>query len=369
MAASPLPPLDGELPFVFLEAEPLFLQRFIMPRVLLAIVFAVAVTPLAWSCWSAKDPSAFAEDCPIIVAGSIESVQKAAPGGQRSDDIASIRVDAVHRNELTDVPLKVGDLLAVRMISQNNQQRSSTDLNYPVKSKAIWLVLLTSKGEFRIDAHPVQKQPFQDLPKLRLMRNVNKAGAGSDKPVLANPQGSKTKAEWVAWKQRQEEQQAKASAAHSAQQQAIRDLAQEFAERDGLEEKVWKRFQEAEPDVRRGIFQLNLNEQPMTGPRLAEVAQGVLLHEKDDNIRTHAVSQLAYCRDPGAKGMEVLGAALRDRSASVRLFACQSVKMRRYEPLADQVKKLQNDPDAQVREMASDTLEFWRKNPKESSRN
>jgi hypothetical protein len=157
-----------------------------------------------------------------------------------------------------------------------------------------------------------------------------------------------------------EAERAKAMAAHQAQQKATRDLAKAFADAEELDEAIWKRYQESEVDVRRGILQLSIREQPMTGPRFAELAQGVLAHEKDDNVRTHAVSQLAYCRDPGAKGMAVLAAALRDSSASVRLFACQSVKMRRYEKLTTQVNNLQNDPDGQVRDMATHALEFWR---------
>src|SRR5262249_2069225 len=128
-----------------------------------------------------------------------------------------------------------------------------------------------------------------------------------------------------------------------------------------LEEQIWKRFTSADADIRRGILLLSQHEQPMTGTRFAEVAHGVLLRDKDDNVRTHAISQLAYCRDPGSKGAEVLAVALRDSSANVRLFACQSVKFRRYTKLADAVKSLQSDPDAQVRAMATDTLEFWAK--------
>jgi hypothetical protein len=328
-----------------------------MVRFIAATAILIGAGSIAWACWSAIAPSAFAEECPIIVTGTIEAVAQAAPGGDRSDDIASIRVDAVHRNELTDVGLRTGDLLQVRMISKNNRSRSSTDLNYPLRTKAIWLVMLTSQGEFRIDVHPVQKQPFQLAPKFGRVERVAKNRGDNS----ANPSGSKTTAEWIAWTRDQKAQRAKAMAAYHAQQKAIRAIAKLFADAEDLNQQLWTRFNEAEVDVRRGILQLAMHEQPMTGQRFAEVAQGVLLREKDDNVRTHAVSQLAYCRDPGAKGMEVLARALRDRSASVRLFACQSVKMRRFEQLADQVKELQNDPDPQVRDMANDTVAFWRK--------
>jgi hypothetical protein len=328
-----------------------------MVRFIAATTILIGAGSFAWACWSAIEPSAFAEECPIIVAGTIETVAQAAPGGDRSDDIASIRIDVVHRNELTDVGLRAGDLLQVRMISKNNRSRMSTDLNYPVRTKAIWLVMVTSQGDFRIDVHPVQKQPFQLAPKFGGLERVAK-NRGDNR---TNPSGSKTTAQWIAWTKDQKAQRAKAMAAHHAQQKAIRDLAKLFADAETLNEHVWTHFNEAEVDVRRGILQLAMHEQPMTGPRFAEVAQGTLLREKDDNVRTHAVSQLAYCRDPGPKGMEVLAGAMRDRSASVRLFACQSVKMRRFEQLADQVKELQNDPDPQVRDMANETVAYWRK--------
>lgn len=332
-----------------------------MMRCVAAILLLSALTPVALAaCWASIDPQGLAEDCPIIVTGTIEKIVEAAPGGVRSDDIASLRIEAIARNELTDVPLKVGDLLAVRMISRNNATRLSTDLNYPVKTRAVWMVMLTSKGEFRIDKRPEQKQAIGFSPNLRTAKELTKQ-ADDSRPALANPAGSRSRAEWIARQKMQEAQRAQDWKAHSAQQKAIRDLAKRFADAEVLDAKMWARFKEAETEVRRGILQLQLHEQPMTGSRFAETAQGILLHELDDNIRTHAVSQLAYCRDPGAKGMEVLAAALRDRSASVRLFACQSVKMRRYEPLADQVRQLQSDPDRQVRDMATATLAAWRK--------
>ncbi|MBI2807684.1 MAG: HEAT repeat domain-containing protein [Planctomycetes bacterium] len=333
-----------------------------MKHGVVSMIAIATLASIAWpGCWNAIDPGAFAQDCPIILAGTIESVAQAKPGGFRSDDVARIRVTAIHRNELTDVALKPGDLFLVKMISRNNNQRTSTDINYPVKTKAVWLVMLTSKGEFRIDVHPVQKQPFQERLKLRLQQQDQQKRAGAEPSKLANPRGTKTTAQWVAWKKDQEARHARALAAYFARQKAIRDLAKAFADASTLDAALWKRFDESDLEVRRGMLQLTLYEQPMSGPRFAEVAQGVLLREKDDNVRTHAVSQLAYCRDPGVKGMEVLAAALRDKSAGVRLFACQSVKMRRYEKLAEQVRALQNDPDKQVRAMATHTLETWRK--------
>ena len=61
------------------------------------------------------------------------------------------------------------------------------------------LILLTSKGEFRIDRHPVQKQAKGFVP--RLERQIQKVKAGEPTPRqdnLQNPAGSKTTAEWIA---------------------------------------------------------------------------------------------------------------------------------------------------------------------------
>src|SRR5688572_29613949 len=106
-----------------------------MPRVLFSLALLVLTAPAASACWTAIDPGAFASDCPIIIRGVIVAVAEAAPGGDRSDDLAGIKVLEIHKNELKDVPLKVGDTFTVRMISRNNRMRTSTDINYPVKTE------------------------------------------------------------------------------------------------------------------------------------------------------------------------------------------------------------------------------------------
>lgn len=179
-----------------------------MVRFIAAILLTISGASYVSCCWDAIDPHHLAENCPVIVSGSIETVLAAAPGGQRSDDIASIRIDAIQRNELMDLPLKVGDLLRVRMIARNNSHRASTDINYPAKTKAVWLVLLTSQGDFRIDRRPEQKQPLPFRPKLGT-RELTKRVDNDDRPVkFANPHGSKTTAEWIA---RQKEREAEKS--------------------------------------------------------------------------------------------------------------------------------------------------------------
>ncbi|MBI1829910.1 MAG: HEAT repeat domain-containing protein [Planctomycetes bacterium] len=336
-----------------------------MMRFIIALVVLAGIASLSWAgCFAGLDPGMFAEGCPIIVAGTIEEIVEAAPAREGALDTAKIRIDVINRNELTDVPLKGGDLLAVKMISKNNQFGSSTDIRYPVKTKAVWLVLLTSKGEFRIDRHPVQKQQVMP-PRNPVEKAINVRYDNAGQPVnVTKVQGTKTKAEWVAWEKRKQEEWAKSLAAHEAQEKAIRDLANHFAAPDGLNDKVWKRYQASDAALRLSLFQMSENGHPMIGARFGEVVQGAVLHEKDEHIRAHAVIRLGYFSEPGDKGAQVLAAGLRDPSADVRMYACQSVGQRRYVQLTDQVKQLQNDPDAKVREMATHTLERWQKNPK-----
>src|SRR5204863_9451969 len=144
------------------------------------------------------------------------------------------------------------------------------------QTEAIWLVKLTSKGESRIETHPVQKQPFQLAPKFGLMEQFTKHAA-DDPAKLANPAGSKTKDQWIAQTKRREVEAAKSLANHYAQQKAIRDLAKVFEDAETLDDKDWNYLQQADVDVRRGILQLSIHEQPMTGARFAEVARGTLL--------------------------------------------------------------------------------------------
>jgi HEAT repeats len=241
--------------------------------------------------------------------------------------------------------------------------RTSTDLNYAKGTKAVWLVVLTSQGELRIDRHPVQKQPLQFAPKL--MKGEAKAVRDREdvRDNLRNPAGSKTTAEWVAWQKQREEQRAKEMADYEVRRKLVREIAGLFAKADGLNDQSWQRFLGENAEVRLSVCQLSEHEQPMDGVRFAEFVRGVLEREKDEHIRTHAVCRLGYSRDSGVKGAETLSAALRDPSADVRMYACQSVKQRRYESLTAQVKSLAKDADPKVREMAKDTLKYWSETP------
>ncbi len=205
-----------------------------MVRLLLALALVAAAGPIAGACWSDIDPGAFAVDCPIVVRGTIVSVAEAAPGQNRADDVASIKVAAIHRNDLKDVPLKVGDVFTVRMISRNDTQRVSTDLNYPVRTEAVWLIVLNARGEFRIDRHPVQKQPANSKITSRVLeKSIEKKNTGEKES--ANPLGTMTKKEWIAKQHDKVERRAKEMAEYAAREKEIRDIARELSVADKLD--------------------------------------------------------------------------------------------------------------------------------------
>src|SRR5262245_3623977 len=114
---------------------------------LLALALVLTTISPARACWAALDPGGYAQGCPIIIKGTIVAV--AEPGQGKGDDaLAAILIEEIQKNELKDVPLKVGDYFHARMVSLNRRVRTSIDLNYPLKTRAVWLVALTSKGEF-----------------------------------------------------------------------------------------------------------------------------------------------------------------------------------------------------------------------------
>ena len=328
-----------------------------MSRLLIAVaLFSGSACSVAGGCWAELDPGGFAARCPIIIRGSIVSVTEAASGQLRADDLATIKVVDIRRNELKDVPLKVGDTFTVRMISRNNTQRTSTDLNYPVGTEAVWLVVLNTKGEFRIDTHPVQKQPIKGMEKLRFdAKRISKEGKKNE----PNLDGSMTKGEWIAREIREKERRAKELAAYHATQQEIRDIAKALAEGPKMDQGALRRWQKASLDVRRDVFQLRDGFQPMTGDRLVDVVEFVLRNEPDENVRVFAASCLGYTENwkrAGARAGVVLASALADRSSSVRLFACQALGQRTEKAQVSAIGRLLRDDNAEVRAMAVTTL-------------
>ncbi|MFO0967620.1 MAG: HEAT repeat domain-containing protein [Gemmataceae bacterium] len=326
--------------------------RRLVPLALALAVLVLATSNASAGCWTEIDPGAFAGECPVVIRGRIVSVTEAPKGGERLDDLARIKVTEVRRAELKDVPIKEGDLFTVHMISKNNRLRTSTDLNYPIGTEALWLVKLTAKGEFRIDVHPVQKQPVD--AKLRFELRDIRVGTKGEEGT-----GTKTKQWWIAMERDRIERAQRDRAKHEAVQKEIRDIAGELAAADNLETVLARRFKQAEPDVRRSVLQLRGREQPLEGDRLVDVVEWTLRHEPDENIRSHAADALAYTDKPGKRAGAVLAEALKDKSRSVRLFACQALKFRKATEQAERIAPLLKDADAEVRDMARETLQAF----------
>jgi hypothetical protein len=329
-----------------------------MVRLLPALILLALASPALGGCWAEIDPGAFANDCPIIIRGTIVSVKEAARGQQRADDVADIKVAAIVRNELKDVGLKVGDVFPVRMISRHNTSKSSIDINYPVQTEALWLVVLNTKGKFRIDQHPVQKQPVNSKVGPRVIaKGIEKKKPDEKEPP--NPLGTLTKEQWIEKQREKAERQKRDIADYNARRKEIRDIARELSAADKLEGEVVKRFQKAPTDVRRDVFQLREGEQPLTGDRLVEAVEFTLRNDPDENVRLFAANCLGYSENwkrAGARAGVVLVQATSDRSARVRMFACQALGQRTEKEQAAAIAKLLRDDNADVRDMAATTL-------------
>ena len=137
----------------------------------------------AWI-WDARDPAHVARNAPVIVTGEIVSIDVADPG-TRVFDVAHIKISRVHKNLLSGVQVKTGKEINVRMVGKNCRTRISTDLRYPVGTKALWLIFLEKDGHFYISKRPEQRLPVATLEKFYL------------RGVLRVRRGPYTKLQWL----------------------------------------------------------------------------------------------------------------------------------------------------------------------------
>lgn len=327
-------------------------------RHLLMLAIAFITAGHLHACWSAIDPGAYASDCPIIITGKIVAVAEAPPGGARLDDRASIRVDGIYKNELKDLGLKVGDIFTVQMVSLNNRSRTSTDINYPIGTEARWLIYLNTKGEFRVDQHPVQKQSIKDEGfKSREVSSLERRSEEPVKgPVDPNPKGRFTKGEWITRMKDEEVRRARAEQKRIAVEKEIRTIAKDLASTEKLDRETFRRYFEADVEIRRDVFQLRDHDQPLEGDRLVDVVESILQNEKVPNVRIFAANAIAYTKKPGTRSGTVLANALKDSDADVRMFVCQAIWIRDAREQALAVIPLLQDKSEQVRDMAVTTL-------------
>ncbi len=121
----------------------------------------------ASACWMRMEQEAIAAKAPVVVSGKIIRIDSAAAEARgRVLDVAHLKVSAVHKNELKDVPDKPGGVVKVRMNSAEARTRASTDIRYPEGTEGIWYLYLRDDGELYVNAHPQQYSQAKNGPKL-----------------------------------------------------------------------------------------------------------------------------------------------------------------------------------------------------------
>lgn len=332
---------------------------------LLALSVGVVCVTSASACWVAIKPEHYAAGCPVIVRGTIVAVEvskEEGTGEKRVDDLAEIEITEVVWNEFKDVPLKAGGKLKVRMVSATkNSLRTSIDLNYPVKTEALWLLSVDDAGEFRIDRHPVQKQPIDARidPKAYRMkeRKVLKEQPAEEKLAEKDDpgvvRGEVLKADWLKERAKAQAEEAKREAEYrlkrEAEEKAIRELAAGMADADRVNAPTMKAFLAAPVDIRRSVIQQR-GDSPLTGDRLVDVAEYVATHDPDENVRVHAVCRLGGDDlKENTQAGRVLAARLKDTSAEVRKYACQALWLHADPDHGPDARPLLTDTDRQVR--------------------
>jgi HEAT repeats/PBS lyase HEAT-like repeat len=145
-------------------------------------------------------------------------------------------------------------------------------------------------------------------------------------------------------------------AKRQAAEKAIRELENGLADADRINDAAMKAYLAAPLEVRRGLIQRR-EESPLAGERLVEVAEYVLKHDPEENVRTHAVCRLGYGDLKGTPDAgRVLVRAVKDPSAQIRQYACQSLWQHGNADHAPAVRPLLADADKDVRYQAVTTL-------------
>jgi len=161
---------------------------------LLALLFIIMCTGQSlFACWDSIDINEQAKKSPVIVTGTITSIENVQKKGNSDNDkgywyaIAHISVDEVLKNQFTDIDISK-ELLA-HMNSGKARIRISTAISYPVGSKGVWLIFVDNEGKFSINSFPGQLQPLKTKEKFR-----------------DNTEASLTKEQWLANKEKAREE-------------------------------------------------------------------------------------------------------------------------------------------------------------------
>ena len=296
----------------------------------------------------AMDPSAVAGQCPVIVSGEIAEIREAAAkAGGRVLDVARIRITAVHKQLLRGVDAKVGGLLEARMHSRKDKVAESTDLRYPVGTKALWMLYLGDDGAFRINWRPEQCQREPDARKRIQLSPVDYAGAI-------------TPAEWIAARKEERHpvtdeekaQQAKVRAWNAAIRETVRGLYNDGGALQADRLPALLRL----PDETRSHL-VNQSAKDLTVRQDDWVTIRCYL-ARNDPIGNHRVRALPGWIESSEPAKRLVLESLRDKSPRMRLFACQAIKLShaRSPEIIAAVARLLGDGDREVRMMAVGAL-------------
>jgi hypothetical protein len=170
---------------------------------LLGGLIVLLASTLSLACWKGRDPVQFGRACPVIVTGTIVDIETPDMLPPRGEDTAVITIHKVHKNIVADQPLRVGSVVRAKMHSFKNQLRVSTDLRYPMGTKAIWLLDFGKDGAWHINLHPVQQQPVEKEQELQQKGAFGSAELISERKVGDQIIAGRTRAELFArWQRR-----------------------------------------------------------------------------------------------------------------------------------------------------------------------
>ena len=315
-----------------------------MLRIALVLVSLSGFAPVVYgTTWAIIDPEEFAKECPIIVRGTIVSVGETKPGVDRVDVV--IRIEEIVKNALGDTPLKVGgDLTTHRNVGA--RLAGSEDLDYPVKTRALWMITLHAEGSFRVDGHPVHRQAANlvlDLGETKFYRA----------PDTDFPRAPVTQKQWIeerrlanAWQSRTPEQE-------KARKLELFTVAKDLAESPFVNEKSMRGVAGLPKDRRRDFVRYAHFVQPLKGEKLGDAIAHMLAYDADDEIRAHAALCLASREvAPGGLAKPALLKALDDPSPRVRYSACVALVERKESGCGPAFAALLRDEDRLVRFVA-----------------
>lgn len=315
-----------------------------MLRIAIGIALLTGLVPVASATsWARLDPEEFAKECPVIVRGTIISVGETKPGVDRVDVV--IRIEEIVKNILSDTPLKVGgDLTTHRNVGA--RLSGSEDLDYPVKTRALWMVTLHAERSFHVDGHPVHRQPANLVLDLGATKFYREPGVDFPRAPVTQKQWMEERRLAAAWQSRTPDQE-------KARKLELFTVSKDLTESPFIDEKSMRAVAALPKDRRRDFVHFAHFVQPLKGEKLGDAIAHMLAHDADDEIRAHAAHGLADREvAPGESAKRALVRALADPSARVRHSACVALFNRKETGCGPAFAALLRDEDRLVRFLA-----------------